>query len=77
MTKSHHSAAPTPPTATIPPSLIRQCITLHHPQHRCSNEALEMASEFMRLLIIEARRRAAIEVGALLFYWLLAVLCFL
>ena len=56
----------TPTAATIPPSLIRQCLTLHHRNHRCSNEAVEMASEFMRLLIIEARRRAAIEVRKLL-----------
>ena len=56
----------TPTAATIPPSLIRQCITLHHRNHRCSNEAIEMASEFIRLLIIEARRRAAIEVRELL-----------
>ena len=62
MTNNDHSASSAPSTATIPTSLIRQCITLHHPNHKISNDALEMASEFIRLVVIEARRRASIEV---------------
>ena len=49
--------------ATIPTSLVKQCLQLHHPDQRYTNDAIELSSEFLRLLVIEARRRAAIEVS--------------
>ncbi|KAL3775484.1 hypothetical protein HJC23_013535 [Cyclotella cryptica] len=61
MTRHHAPHRDTTTNATIPPSLIRQCLTLHHPNAKYTNDAVELAAEFVRLLIIEARRRAAIE----------------
>ena len=49
------------PPATIPASLTRQLLQLHHPNQRYNNDAITASSELLRLLIIEARRRAAIE----------------
>lgn len=59
---THYRHADASSNATIPSSLIRQCLTLHHPNDKFNNDATELAAEFLKLLIIEARRRAAIEV---------------
>lgn len=49
-------------TPTIPPSLIKQCLQLHHPDQRYANDGtIELSSAFIRYFVIEARRRAAIE----------------
>ena len=50
-------------TTILPTSLVKQCLQLHHPDQRYTNDAIELSSEFLRLLVIEARRRAAIEVS--------------
>mmetsp|Transcript_7142 Transcript_7142/g.15479 ORF Transcript_7142/g.15479 Transcript_7142/m.15479 type:complete len:108 (-) Transcript_7142:289-612(-) len=50
----------TSPT-TIPSALTRQCLQLHHPNQRISNDAIELTSEFLKMFVVEARRRAAIE----------------
>ena len=47
---------------SIPTSLTKQILQLNHPHQKFSNEAIELTSEFMKLFIIEARRRASIEV---------------
>ncbi|KAL3815636.1 hypothetical protein ACHAXA_006911 [Cyclostephanos tholiformis] len=52
---------PSSTAATIPTSLTRRCLQLHHPDQRYTKDAIELSSEFLRLLVIEARRRAAIE----------------
>ncbi len=57
-TKSSSSSSPPP---TVPPSLTRQLLTLHHPNQKFTNDAITLSSELLRLFIIEARRRAAIE----------------
>lgn len=49
------------PPPTVPPSLTRQLLTLHHPNQKFTNDAITLSSELLRLFIIEARRRAAIE----------------
>ncbi|KAL9178293.1 hypothetical protein ACHAXT_001721 [Thalassiosira profunda] len=46
---------------TVPSSLTKQCLQLHHPDQKLTNEAVELSAEFLRLFIVEARRRAAIE----------------
>mmetsp|Transcript_5909 Transcript_5909/g.10790 ORF Transcript_5909/g.10790 Transcript_5909/m.10790 type:complete len:108 (+) Transcript_5909:48-371(+) len=51
----------TSPTTTIPSTLTRQCLQLHHPNQRISNDAIELTSEFLKMFVVEARRRAAIE----------------
>ncbi|KAL7473419.1 hypothetical protein ACHAXS_013873 [Conticribra weissflogii] len=48
-------------TKTIPPPLIQQCLHLHHPDQKFSKEAVDLTSELLRLFVLEARRRAAIE----------------
>ncbi|KAL7531187.1 hypothetical protein ACHAXR_003886 [Thalassiosira sp. AJA248-18] len=48
-------------TTTIPSSITKQCLQLHHPDQRFSNEAVELSSELLRMFVVEARRRAAIE----------------
>ena len=53
------AASSSPPT--ISTSLTRQLLQLHHPNQRFHNDALSTSSELLRLFIIEARRRAAIE----------------
>jgi hypothetical protein len=35
-----------------------------HPKQRISNEAVQLTGELLRLFILEARNRAAIEVSA-------------
>mmetsp|Transcript_32005 Transcript_32005/g.54630 ORF Transcript_32005/g.54630 Transcript_32005/m.54630 type:complete len:97 (-) Transcript_32005:243-533(-) len=45
----------------IPSNLTKQCLQLHHPNQRFSNDAIELSSEFLRMFVLEARRRAAIE----------------
>ncbi|KAL3770060.1 hypothetical protein ACHAWU_005887 [Discostella pseudostelligera] len=47
--------------ASIPTALTKQCLQLHFPGRRYTAEAVELASAFLKLLVIEARRRAAIE----------------
>ncbi len=47
--------------AMIPTGLAKQCLQLHHPNQRFMNDAIELSSKLLRLLVIEARRRAAIE----------------
>eukprot|EP00584_Thalassiosira_punctigera_P010186 CAMPEP_0172545518 /NCGR_PEP_ID=MMETSP1067-20121228/15427_1 /TAXON_ID=265564 ORGANISM="Thalassiosira punctigera, Strain Tpunct2005C2" /NCGR_SAMPLE_ID=MMETSP1067 /ASSEMBLY_ACC=CAM_ASM_000444 /LENGTH=57 /DNA_ID=CAMNT_0013332275 /DNA_START=63 /DNA_END=233 /DNA_ORIENTATION=+ len=32
---------------TIPPSLTRQCLQLHQPDQKISNDAVELSSEFL------------------------------
>ena len=53
------SSSSSPPT--VPPSLTRQLLTLHHPNQKFTYDAITLSSELLRLFIIEARRRAAIE----------------
>ena len=49
-------------TPTIPTSLTKQCLLLHHPDQRYANDGtIELSSAFIRYFVIEARRRAAIE----------------
>lgn len=52
----------------IPPSLTKQHLQLRHPEQKYSNDAVELSSEFLKLFIVEARRRAAIEVSLCLKY---------
>ena len=65
-TKLHQRRTITPITfvriMSIPTSLTKQILQLNHPHQKFSNEAIELTSEFMKLFIIEARRRASIEV---------------
>jgi hypothetical protein len=49
-------------TTSIPSALTKQCLQHHFPGRRFTNEAIELSSEFLKLLVVEARRRAAIEV---------------
>ena len=44
------------------PALARACIRLRHPNQRVSPAAAELTAEFLRRFVVEARRRAAIEV---------------
>mmetsp|Transcript_22261 Transcript_22261/g.46809 ORF Transcript_22261/g.46809 Transcript_22261/m.46809 type:complete len:118 (+) Transcript_22261:41-394(+) len=46
---------------TIPSPLTQQCLHLHHPDQKFSKEAVDLTSELLRLFVLEARRRAAIE----------------
>ena len=55
--------------AKIPPSLAKQCLQLHHPKQKFSNDAVELSSEFLKLFVVEARRRAAIEVSVGIVYF--------
>ncbi|KAL7543448.1 hypothetical protein ACHAWF_007393 [Thalassiosira exigua] len=50
------------PPGTIPPELVKRCLLLRHPNQRISNDAVRLSSEFLKRMVIEARRRAAIEV---------------
>lgn len=59
-TTANSSSSLSPPP-TVPPSLTRQLLTLHHPNQKFTNDAITLSSELLRLFIIEARRRAAIE----------------
>ena len=56
---SSFSSSSSPPT--ISASLPRQLLLLHHPNQRYTNDALSTSAELLRLIIIEAQRRAAIE----------------
>jgi len=58
-TTSPSSSSSPPPI--IPASLTRQLLQLHHPNQRYNNDAIFASCELLRLIIIEARRRAAIE----------------
>ncbi|KAL3768627.1 hypothetical protein ACHAW5_004322 [Stephanodiscus triporus] len=49
--------------ATIPTSLAKTCLQLHHPDQRFTNDAIELSSEFLKFFVVEARRRAAIELN--------------
>lgn len=49
-------------TISISAALTKECLQRHFPGRRYTNEAVELSSEFLKLFIIEARRRAAIEV---------------
>ena len=53
------SSSSSPPT--ISASLTRQLLLHHHPNQRYTNDALSTSAELLRLIIIEAQRRAAIE----------------
>ena len=59
VTSAADSSSSSPPT--ISASLTRQLLQLHHPNQRFNNDAISTSSELLRLLIIEAKRRAAIE----------------
>ena len=50
----------------VSPPLTKQLLQLHHPDQKYSNEAIELSAELLKLFIVEARRRAKIEVS----YWL-------
>ena len=50
----------------VSPPLTKQLLQLHHPDQKYSNEAIELSTELLKLFIVEARRRAKIEVS----YWL-------
>ncbi|KAL7451922.1 hypothetical protein ACHAWC_003679 [Mediolabrus comicus] len=58
---ANSSSSSSSPPPTVPPSLTRQLLTLHHPNQKFTNDAITLSSELLRLFIIEARRRAAIE----------------
>jgi len=62
---------------SVPTSLTKQLLQLHHPDQKISNEAVELSSEFLKLLIQEARRRAAIEVCLWCYYFVLPDMLFL
>ena len=47
----------------VPPPLTKQLLQLHHPDQKYSNEAIELSTELLKLFIVEARRRAKIEVS--------------
>ena len=38
---------------SVPTSLTKQLLQLHHPDQKISNEAVELSSEFLKLFIIE------------------------
>jgi len=56
---------------SVPTSLTKQLLQLHHPDQKISNEAVELSSEFLKLFLQEARRRAAIEVCLWCYYFVL------
>jgi hypothetical protein len=58
---ANSSSSSSSPPPTVPLSLTRQLLTLHHPNQKFTNDAITLSSELLRLFIIEARRRAAIE----------------
>lgn len=58
--KNHGQKTPAT-AATVPSSLTKQCLQLHHPEQRFNKDAIELSSEFLKLFVVEARRRAAIE----------------
>ena len=45
----------------LEPSLVRKLLTRRHPDQRFSHDAILAATELMRLFILEARERAAME----------------
>lgn len=45
------------------PDLTRRLLLQRHPNQRISNDAVELANEMLRIFIVEARERAAVEVG--------------
>mmetsp|Transcript_29371 Transcript_29371/g.87069 ORF Transcript_29371/g.87069 Transcript_29371/m.87069 type:complete len:107 (-) Transcript_29371:7798-8118(-) len=45
----------------IEPSLAKKLISRQHPNQRVSSEAADVASELIRLFVVEARNRAAIQ----------------
>jgi hypothetical protein len=47
---------------TIEPALTKKLLLLRQPKQRITTEAVLMANELLRLFIVEARQRAAIEV---------------
>jgi hypothetical protein len=50
----------------LEPSLTRKLLLQHHPNQRITNDAVNAANELLRLFIIEARHRAAVEVRSLI-----------
>ena len=46
---------------TISASLTRQLLQIRHPNQRYNSSAITASAELLRLITIEARRRAAIE----------------
>jgi hypothetical protein len=48
---------------TLEPALTKKLLLLGQPKQRITGEAVLMANELLRLFIVEARQRAAIEVG--------------
>jgi hypothetical protein len=48
---------------TIPGDLTRKCLQLHHPYQKIASDAVDLSSELLKLVVVEARRRAAIEVS--------------
>ncbi|ACI64298.1 predicted protein [Thalassiosira pseudonana CCMP1335] len=54
------SSSPASPP-TIPGDLTRKCLQLHHPYQKIASDAVDLSSELLKLLVVEARRRAAIE----------------
>ena len=59
---NHHANNICTNNMSIPTSLTKQILQLNHPQQKFSNESIELTSEFMKLFIVEARRRASIQV---------------
>lgn len=51
-----------PSDQTLEPSLVRKLLLRRHPDQRYGNDAVVAATELLRLFIVEARQRAAIEV---------------
>jgi hypothetical protein len=52
---------------TLEPALTKKLLLLGQPKQRITSEAVLMANELLRLFIVEARQRAAIEVRRYVF----------
>jgi hypothetical protein len=50
--------------SSMDPALIKKLLLLRHPKHRISNDAVLLAGELLRLFVIDARQRAAVEVSS-------------
>mmetsp|Transcript_28611 Transcript_28611/g.63610 ORF Transcript_28611/g.63610 Transcript_28611/m.63610 type:complete len:130 (-) Transcript_28611:180-569(-) len=50
-----------PSDQTLEPGLVRKLLLRRHPDQRYGNDTIVAATELLRLFIVEARQRAAIE----------------
>lgn len=60
--KTNMASSASSASSSIPTALTKQCLQLNFPNRRFTNEAVNLSSEFLKLVVVEARRRAAIEV---------------